>query len=463
MRATLIGHACWLIETEAGPFLTDPVFFDPFEEDTVVSCPHRVVYPDRLPALQGIVVSHRHLDHFDCRSLAALDRRVPIFCPRDPLLEYGLGRLGFTDFRWLEPYVVHDLGSLRLLPTPSQNLEVMECGLVFQDPSGTLFNQVDTFLTPDDIQRLHQEVGVPDVHLAMYASQHFGFFESKRDHTATTYAINLNMTLQIGASHVVPASAGFRFVDDQDWLNRHIFPIRAEQFAADLRRINPDVTTQLVHPGDRLSIEPGNVGVDTQVATCVSMVEADTDRLAYDPSAPVPPLRDMNPAGYGGRGMRELARGVLESGLPEYLNRTISSPDSVPWAYAHHGVTYQVEVVFPDDTSYWSYVFDRDHCYVLVIGPSDKEPDVRLRITATALVDFCLGRRSYVYVRTQCRHVSRVLEPVVTERGIEVREIDLPDLLGYFILNDMAGADRRGTNWIDGLTEPFISSSAKAK
>jgi len=25
MRATLLGHACWLLETTAGCFLTDPV------------------------------------------------------------------------------------------------------------------------------------------------------------------------------------------------------------------------------------------------------------------------------------------------------------------------------------------------------------------------------------------------------------------------------------------------------
>ena len=65
MRATLVGHACWLFETTAGCFLTDPVLFDPFEEGTVTSCPRRTVRVEQIPALQGIIVSHRHLDHFD--------------------------------------------------------------------------------------------------------------------------------------------------------------------------------------------------------------------------------------------------------------------------------------------------------------------------------------------------------------------------------------------------------------
>jgi len=449
VRATLIGHACWLMETSAGCFLTDPVLFDPFEEGMVVSCPRRGVHLDHLPELRGIIVSHRHLDHFDVPSLAVLDRRAPVFCPPDPLLQYGLKQLGFNDLHPLEPFVPHHVDTLTLLPTPSLNRDVMECGLVFQDSTGTLFNQVDTVLGPDDVQRLRQEAGTPDVHLAMYASQHFGFFESKRDYTATTYAINLNMTLLLDAGCVVPASAGFRFVDELDWLNRHIFPIRAEQFATDLQRLHPGLQTEIVQPGDRLTIASGQASVERQVADYVTLLAADTHRLAYDPSAPVPPLQDTNPSGYGRRGMQELAQGVLESGLPQYLNQGISTPEEVAWQYAQHGVSYQVEVVFPDDTCSWSYHFDRQQTYRWESGSSAVVPHVRLRITGSALVDLCLGRRSYVSVRTQCRRTSRVWQPTPTERGIEVREIELPDLLSHYMLNTMAGADRLGADWID--------------
>jgi hypothetical protein len=389
------------------------------------------------------------LDHFDVPSLAVLDRRVPVFCPPDPLLQYGLKQLGFNELRPLEPFVPHAVDTVTLLPTPSLTRNVMECGLVFQDATGTLFNQVDTVLGPDDVQRLRQEAGTPEVHLAMYASQHFGFFESKRDYTAATYAINLNMTLLLDAGCVVPASAGFRFADELDWLNRHVFPIRAEQFATDLQRLRPGLQTEIVQPGDRLTMASGQVSVERQVADYVTLLAADTHRLAYDPSAPVPPLQDTNPSGYGLRGMRELAQGVLEAGLPQYLNQGISTPGEVAWQYAQHGVSYQVEVVFPDDTCYWAYYFDRQPTYRWESGPSAVIPHVRLRITGSALVDLCLGRRSYVSVRTQCRRTSQVLQPTPTEHGIEVREIDLPDLLSHYMLNKMAGADRLGADWID--------------
>lgn len=43
MRVTLLGHASVLVELDGATCLMDPVLADPFEEGTVVSCPHRTV------------------------------------------------------------------------------------------------------------------------------------------------------------------------------------------------------------------------------------------------------------------------------------------------------------------------------------------------------------------------------------------------------------------------------------
>src|SRR5262245_3554815 len=292
MRITLLGHACWLFETTAGAFLTDPVLFDPFEEGTVTSCPRRVVDVKQLPALQGIIVSHRHLDHFDLPSLAVLDRRVPVFCPDDPFLLYGLQRLGFCDVHRLAPFVPQQLGGLRLLPTPSLNRDVLEYGLVVQDDTGTIFNQVDTFLAAETIQYVQREVGQLDVHLAMYASQNFYLFESKREQTAAMHGINLHTACLLAARCVVPAAAGFRFTDDLAWLNRHVFPISRRRFVDDLRQLNPGLRTEEINPGDTLVIEHGHITVQRQASDLVTMVEDDTHLIAYDGAAPIPPLHD---------------------------------------------------------------------------------------------------------------------------------------------------------------------------
>jgi L-ascorbate metabolism protein UlaG (beta-lactamase superfamily) len=454
VRATLLGHACWIIETSAGCLLTDPVFFDPFEEGTVVSCPRRQIHVEQLPALQGVFVSHRHLDHFDFPSLVVLDRNLPVYCPADPLLVYGLRYLGFTRLHFLEPFISQRLGNVRLLPTPSLNRDVQECGLVVQDDRGTLFHQVDTFLAPEAVRRLQHEVGPLDIHLTMYASQNFGFFESQRQPTAAMYSINLNTALQLQARCVVPASAGFRFTDDLAWLNRHVFPISRERFVNDLQRLAPALHTEIINPGDALTVRPGRVEVERQQAPYVTMLAEDTWRLAYDPSAPVPPLQDHNPAGYGLQGLQEFAQGVLEVGLPQYLQHGLATGETIVRQYAEHGVVYQVEVVFPDASRFWTYTFNKHALtYGLTTGTGSSIASVYKRITASALVDFCLGRRSYVSIRTQSRRASMVLALVPGEQGVAVREVELPDLLIHYVVHFMAGADRRGADWVHFVTQ----------
>jgi len=463
MRATLVGHACWLFETTAGCFLTDPVLFDPFEEGTVTSCPRRVVRVDQLPTLQGIIVSHRHLDHFDLPSLAALDRRAPVFCPDDPFLLYGLQRLGFRQVHRLAPFVPQQLGALQLLPTPSLNREVLEYGLVVQDETGSIFNQVDTFLAADTVHRLHREVGQLDVHLAMYASQHFHFFESKRAQTAALHAINLHTASLLGAHWVIPAAAGFRFVDDLAWLNQHVFPITPARFQRDLQQVNAALRTVTMHPGDVLEVQRGHVTLHRQAAGFVTMLADDTDLIAYDASAPIPPLVDTNPAGYGLQGLQEFAQGILEHGLAQYLAQGLRTGEPVAMQYLQYAVTYEVEVVFPKGTSrFWTYCFDRQRQTVQCqVGPSPTVPEVRQHITASALVDFCLGRRSYFAVRTQSRRSSQLYDIVQTAHGIVGQEVDVPDLLTHYIINAMAGAERRGKDWIDLVTRDLVACPSR--
>jgi len=457
MRVTLLGHACWLFETTAGSFLTDPVLFDPFEEGTVTACPRRVVDVKQLPALQGIIVSHRHLDHFDLPSLAVLDRCVPVFCPDDPFLLYGLQRLGFCDVRRLAPFVSQQIGGLRLLPTPSLNRDVLEYGLVLQDETGAVFNQVDTFLAADTIHRLRREVGQLDVHLAMYASQNFHLFESKREQTAAMHGINLHTACLLAARCVVPAAAGFRFTDDLAWLNRHIFPISRARFVDDLRQLNPALRTEELNPGDTLGVEQGNIAVHRQASDSVAMLEEDTHLMAYDASAPIPPLHDHNPASYGLQGLQEFAQGVLEMGLPQYLVRGLATGEQVVTQYMRYGVVYQVDVVFPDgETRCWTYHFDRQRRVVRhQVGASPTVPHMRQAITASALVDFCLGRRSYFAVRTQSRRSAQVFDLIQTEQGIVAQDVELPDLLTHYVLHAMPGAERRGADWIDFVTKDF--------
>ncbi len=59
MKVTLLGHASVLVEMAGAVCLMDPVFFDPFEEGAVVSCPKRAVHSESLPPVDTLIVSHR--------------------------------------------------------------------------------------------------------------------------------------------------------------------------------------------------------------------------------------------------------------------------------------------------------------------------------------------------------------------------------------------------------------------
>jgi hypothetical protein len=192
----------------------------------------------------------------------------------------------------------------------------------------------------------------------------------------------------------------------------------------------------------------------------VTMLEDDTHLIAYDAAAPIPALEDRNLAGYGVQGLREFAQGVVEVGLPQYLARGITTREQVAMQYLRYGVVYQVTVVFPDGAyRSWTYRFDRQRQTVQRVS-DDVVPDVRKCITASALVDFCLGRRSYVAVRTQSRRSVQVYDVAQTAPGVVAQEVDLPDLLTHYILNEMAGAEHRGRDWIDFITKGLRDGSS---
>ena len=141
MRATLIGHACWLVETPAGNVLTDPVLEDPFEQGTVIACPAREVDLDALPALAALSNSHRHLDHFHVPTLRRLDKTLPVYCPGDELLQESLRRIGFSDLRTLRAYEPHALPGLDIVPV-SRMGEVLTHALV-REPEPTEWTEAD--------------------------------------------------------------------------------------------------------------------------------------------------------------------------------------------------------------------------------------------------------------------------------------------------------------------------------
>jgi len=85
---TFIGHATFLMQTEAGNVLTDPMFSERAGPWNVFG-PRRVRPPaialDALPPISIVLLSHNHYDHCDVRTLRLLARRF------DPIVITPLG------------------------------------------------------------------------------------------------------------------------------------------------------------------------------------------------------------------------------------------------------------------------------------------------------------------------------------------------------------------------------------
>ena len=113
MRVTYIRWSMCLIETHGLNILTDPVFRifgrrQPPVDYTV----------DRLPPLDMIVVSHRHIDHWDRWTMAHLDRDIPLLV-RPHRIAADARRLGFTEVRELAPWEEAEVQGLRVTATPA--------------------------------------------------------------------------------------------------------------------------------------------------------------------------------------------------------------------------------------------------------------------------------------------------------------------------------------------------------
>jgi N-acyl-phosphatidylethanolamine-hydrolysing phospholipase D len=119
---TWIGHATVLVQMDGITLLTDPVFSRrcsplPFagpERYTPIPFP-----VDRLPKIDGVVISHNHYDHLDAATVRALGNHPTWFIPLG--LEDWFRRRGITNIVVLDWWEEADLGSVRVVCTPAQH------------------------------------------------------------------------------------------------------------------------------------------------------------------------------------------------------------------------------------------------------------------------------------------------------------------------------------------------------
>lgn len=463
MKVTLLGHACVLVEMERATCLMDPVFEDPFEEGTVVSCPRREIDFAALPPIDVVIISHSHLDHFDIPSLARLPRSCNVICPKDRAISYVMKELGFAKVHETAPMTRMVFEGYELMTTHSNVTNVVEMGVVFKDRSGTFWNQVDTVLAPETIKAVSQVAGRVDLFFAMHASQNFGFFESRATgFPHAMHELNLRTTLAVRPRVAVPGAAGFRFCGPVEWCNAFLFPMSRERFVEDLARLDPGIETSLADPGDVFEVEGGKVTHRPAASPFARTIAQDLDRLRFDPTAAVPPLADPNPDGHSIEELSRVADECVE-GLVDFVRRSYGGGDALVAEHRKLRAVYAIGVVMPDGA---------ERCYHLrfeetglVFEPASDTPkpaDAAHRIAASALRAWAAREKSYFYFRAYSRKFSALYGLSKDSGGaVKVEPKTVDDLLGYYLQWKAKGADMAMKQRLDKALAPYRGQKAE--
>ena len=301
IKTTLIGHASMLIQSNKTTILTDPVWFDYLWEEVNVLCPSIDLDLKKIPSIDVLNISHRHQDHFDVRTLAylacsgsVLKADATILAPNDDILIDVLKELNYENIIIVEDFKSISIGDVTLTPTPSLNEGdyYPEHGLLINDGEVTIWNQVDTVVSPKIISYINKLYGRLDFSHSRFLPLLEGNFTHHKTLTIPfeEYSSFLKVAGALKPKFIVPGSAAFRYRDELNFLNQYSFPTTPEQFLADLKEFSPDIQTNIFNPGDIAYISKEGVRIDQQSSDFVRILDDDSDKVIFKPVMEVKPI-----------------------------------------------------------------------------------------------------------------------------------------------------------------------------
>ncbi|MBT4557371.1 MAG: hypothetical protein HOC42_07550 [Nitrospina sp.] len=363
MISPLISHASLLIQSRDTTLLTDPVFFDYLWEECNVQCPSIDLALEKLPKVDILNISHRHQDHFDIRTLAYIagstDILAPdavVLAPRDEILLEVLSELEFKNVTVMEDFKTLEIKGLTLTPTPSLNKQdyFPEHGLLVHDGEVTLWNQVDTIVSPDIIKYMHRLYGQLDFAHVRYLPLLEGnfSFHNPLSLPMEEYSSFLKVATATRPKFAVPGSAGFKYRDEFGFLNQYSFPTTQEQFLRDLKDFCPDINSNVFYPGDRASISREGVEIQKAAADFVKIKVDDGHEVEFKPVAQVPPIRTQTLDKAEHEKEWEKVVDFVENRFVDILVEKKGVQSWVDWK-----VAYQLEVFGQEGSEIWCLDF----------------------------------------------------------------------------------------------------------
>ncbi len=407
IKTTLVGHACLLIQSKEATILTDPVWFDYLWEEINTLCPSIVLDKDKVPPLDVLNISHRHQDHFDVRTLAYLVKNerlltpdTLVLAPQDNLLLDILNELEFKNIKVVTDFEPIQVKDVTITPTPSRNQlstaedPFPEHGLLVNDGEVTIWNQVDSLVDPETIDRIKQLYGQVDFFHSRFVPLIEGNLSYNKPLTLPVgeYCTFLNVVKALAPRFVVPGSAAFRYRDELLFMNQVSFPITQDQFLRDLEAFCPEVPKAPFFPGDIAHISKEEVEIKKQSSDFVKIREDDSHLITFKPHAYVPVIttQTTDPAEY----KREMQ--VVDDFIKNCLLERVLKSDLLD-GWQHWQIVYQLEVFGQGEPQAWTVDFSQSGQPELHKGDIGKI-NIYEGISSSELCALVEGNTSWDYV-----------------------------------------------------------------
>jgi L-ascorbate metabolism protein UlaG (beta-lactamase superfamily) len=259
LKITILGHASVMVETGGERILVDPVLrTTPLGSGAFGHCPPRSLHLERMPRPTVLAITHAHVDHLDPESLALIGRATRVVAPDDPHTLSELRALGFGQVAALGVWQSFAAGGARIAATPTDS-GVDEVGFVFEGPGARFWHMSDAEAVPEVGDRIVAEMGPCDVVAAKYQPTTrvmAGHFRGLGSAFEKQQVIDwLEAACATRPKLVFPYASGLAFFGRHAWLNRWVFPYRADEIAEMLtERLGAQGVGRAVLPGDVVEV-----------------------------------------------------------------------------------------------------------------------------------------------------------------------------------------------------------------
>jgi hypothetical protein len=267
--------------------LVDPVLCEEFGEAYALGYrvfPPRELALDAFPAIDALVLTHEHDDHFDIPSLALLDRAIPVHLSvHSSTAAFTILReMGFT-VSPLVPGVPVAVGDLEVIPFCGDHLSVncddewdaLPFMIRHRDGAGSFFSMVDIMMVPGHLEWAKQCAARPGLVTWTNNTLDWSFMAdyladvAARDASTDQCVEKMNKGRDLIAARwgtpeaLLMCAGGFSFHGDRAWLNDRVFGIDTDAACDTLGRHHANERFVSARPGQTFWMD-GNrlVGID---------------------------------------------------------------------------------------------------------------------------------------------------------------------------------------------------------